>query len=127
LIEVRADQLHQYWPRIVSGLVEIKAKRHPTWIPEDIYAALKNGSAVLFMLSETAFAVLQKTFDHDGPRLFVWALYGPNELADRQQEIQQWLKQKARDIGAKAVRMQSPRGWHGVGWTQREVIYELDL
>lgn len=125
--EIRADQLHDYWPVVVEGLAAIKAKRHPTWIPEDVYAALKNGQAVLYMLSESAFCVLQKTFDHDGSRLFVWAMYGPNELAERQQEIQDWLKQKARDIGAKAVRMQSPRGWHGAGWTQREVIYELDL
>lgn len=125
--EIAAAQLHDYWPKIFPGLIDIKSRCSPTWLPEDIYAALRNGQAVLYMLSESAFCVLQPLMDHDGKRLFVWVMYGPNELEARQQEIQQWLKQKARDIGAKAVRMHSPRGWHAVGWTQREVIYELSL
>lgn len=79
------------------------------------------------MLSDTAFLILQKVYDFDGPRLLVWVMYGPQELAARQQEITDWLKGKARDIGAIGVRLQSPRRWDGAGWTKRDTIYEIAI
>lgn len=125
LTEVRPDQLHDYWPVVEKGLLRVKRKTHPTWIPADIYSAIKTGNAVLFMISDTAFCVLQKVSDFDGPRLLVWVIYGPHELATREQELTDWLKEKARFIGAKAIRLHSPRRWESRGWTKRETIFEI--
>lgn len=73
--------IRQIWPVILPGLVKVKETNGEPWIPEDIYAALLNGSASLYagyrQGAYTGFAVLQAiTFPYeDSPVLNVWIGY----------------------------------------------------
>lgn len=45
------SQLHDFWPLLKRGLTDILKKAHPCpdWIPEDVYAYLRNGQAAGYL------------------------------------------------------------------------------
>jgi len=117
------------WPWVREGLDGIVAKTAPTWIPEDVYADLKGGAASLFTIGDrAAFFIAKRLQDYDGVTLFIWAMWGPNDLADIYADICGDLDTLARAAGCKHIRMMSPRrGWSRVGWVERDTVYERAL
>ncbi len=92
------DQLHSFWPMLKRGLVDIlkKAKPAPDWIPEDVYAYLRNGQAVGYLAFHrgryVAFVVCYlNPLPFSGKKEMIsWAGWGiplreryPNDDADR--------------------------------------------
>jgi hypothetical protein len=125
--EVHPDRLYDVWEWVREGLLTVKRRTNAVWVPEDVYAALKARNAVLFVQDE-GFCVLQRTTEADGARLFIWALHAPKMMRENLDATMNELKTMARAIGAKAIRMQSPRkGWERCGWVAKEIIYEVEL
>jgi hypothetical protein len=129
LTPVAADGLRAVWPWVRIGLEEVQAKTRPEWLPEDVYTAIKGGSAFLFTIgADDGFVIVQRTQAWDGPRLFVWIMWGRNALAQQQFAIEVELDKLAASIGVRKLRMQSPRkGWERVGWQAIETIYEREV
>lgn len=118
------------WPWVRAGLLEVSERTEPTWIPEDVYAELKSGSAALLTINgDAGFCVVKRLVDYDGPSLFLWAMWGPGELAPLYDEIMAALDGFARQAECKRIRMMSPRkGWRRVnGWRERDTVYERSL
>ena len=132
-VEINKSALHESWSFVRGGLEHIIAKTADDWIPEDVYADLRAGVLALFLIyrgdERIGFIAMQAwPAYHDGPRLFVRALWvRPGSLREHQAEIQGWLKDCGRKIGAKEVRMASPRRWDAAGWTLKQHIFELPV
>lgn len=122
---IPADQLHAHWPWVRKGLEEVRKKCREEWLPEDVYLALKTGNAFLVTLDNDGFLVLQKHHGFRGPILFVWVVWGPHRLQQRQQEIEDGLDDIARGMGAAAIRHHSPfKAWARQGYTEMNRIYQ---
>ena len=118
------------WPWLRAGLLEVIERTSPTWLPEDVYADLKAGQAsVLTIDGERGFVIVKRLIDYDGPSLFLWAMWGPGELAPMYEGIMAELDELARAAGCRRIRMMSPRkGWQKVaGWVERDTVYERAL
>jgi hypothetical protein len=129
LNEIKLDKLDAIWPWVMTGLKDLQERVPGDWDIADVYLALKHQRAVLFTIGEdSGFTVLQMLTDASGPHLFVWLIYGPNELAGMEQELYEALRDKAIALGAKVIRMKSPRkGWAQRGWRVKEYVYEMGL
>ncbi len=122
--------LHKHWPWIRNGLLHCIDKTGERWLPEDVYLAIKAGTSFVFALEthkDVGFVVLQQHNDPDGACLFIWALWTePGAAREREQAVYAALDEQRRKIGAKRLRMWSPRrAWEREGfWTQVSAIYE---
>lgn len=125
---VEPARLGQFWPWVRAGLVAVEAKcAGVDWTPADVYTALTNGSAYLYVIGqEDGFAIVQRHMGKDGPVLFVWALYGA--LAAIEDDVLAAIDSVARSIGAAVVRMHSPRkGWQRHGFHVKQYVYEREV
>lgn len=127
-------ELHDVWGWVRNGLVACIGKTGERWLPEDVYVSLKGGQSHLFAIEhkgdEIGFTVLQQHADPDGPVLFVWAMWvEPGAGIGIEGKIVQALGDKAREIKARRIRMQSPRkGWaRRALWRATAVIYEHEV
>ena len=131
---IPAAKLYDVWGWVRNGLVDCAGKTQERWLPEDVYLAIKGGSAFLYAIEhkgdEIGFTVLCQHNDPDGPCLFVWAMWTePGAGAPVEGMICSALEAKAREIGAKRIRMQSPRkGWERKAyWRQTAALYEHEV
>ena len=114
---IPAAKLYDVWGWVRNGLVDCAGKTQERWLPEDVYLSIKNGNAFLYAIEhsgdEIGFTVLCQHNDSSGPTLFVWVMWvEPGAGVPLQDKINQALDDKAREIGSKRVRMQSPlKGW----------------
>jgi hypothetical protein len=117
------------WGWIEQGLREVIERTHPSWVPADVYAELKSGSAVVVTVADDAgFMVIQRLQDYDGMVMFVWVMWGPNSMSAIEDKVWASLAEMARQAGCKRVRMRSPRkGWARIGWTEVETVYEREV
>lgn len=112
-----ASEAREAWGWIRNGLLEVIARCRAIWTPEDVYVAIAAGHAHIYEIENEGdalgFCVLKKLADFDGATLFVWALWGdPGSMQQRSAEIFRQLDMLAQHIGAKRIRMESPRkGW----------------
>jgi hypothetical protein len=116
------------WFWILKGLNKVIERANADWTPADVYLALKAKQAFLYALGQDdAFIVIKVMQDQRGPFLFVWALYG--SFAHIRHEVMRDLRRLALSVGARSLRMESPRGWHkwDLGWRIKSVIYEADI
>lgn len=134
LRQIPADGLRDVWVWVRNGLLHCAGRCGERWMPEDVFVSLKSGHAHLFAIEwhgdEVGFCVLQQHVDVDGPALFVWALWTePGSGVAAQDAIERALEGKAREIGAKRIRMQSPRkGWgRQEFWRPVSVTYEHEV
>lgn len=136
LFGVESTKLHVWWPLVRTGLEEIVRRTSPEWIPEDIYASLRQGEHTLLLGYEgelyIGFAIVgRRNSPFSGrPVMFVWAAYTqvPNRLGPFIED----LLQGAKSQGYKDVVFQSPRiGWQRLlkshGFRLREYIFECKL
>ena len=102
-------------------------KIEDSWIPEDVYCAIKTGNAQLFMIPD-GFVVLENIRDRwsNEPELHIWITYHKTN-EDISQKFHSNLQKIAENIGAKKITFTSPRRWERrSGAKIRNVTYELE-
>lgn len=113
LVAVHPAALRDWWPTILPGL-EACRKRGVTWIPEDVYHALRAGLSSLHVGlidgEYAGFLVLTAQQDYDGAQLFVWCCYAKTEADPIALYIDD-LKELARAAGTKRIVFGSTRKW----------------
>lgn len=133
---IHPDSLHTHWEQVRPGLVKVKEHSGDTWLPEDVYMAIKSGKSTLHIgsLNEkyAGFIVLTPSSSYDGAVLHIWATYSEaKDFCVFTHGIEQ-LKQFATNLNAKRITFLSPRkGWerHGakLGFMPRTVQYALEV
>jgi len=108
---VNPENLHDVWEWVKQGCEIVRRRCKTEWIAEDIYTALKQGRAHLFLIDDKGFIVLQDASGFGGKEIYVWVIYG--HLAEIEDELYAWLREVKRKAGAKRVWWLSPRKWHG--------------
>ena len=118
LLFVHPAEIHAYWPYVRPRLETVAKRSEARWIPEDVYAALKAGTATLHIGEVgdeyVGFVVLSPSVDFDGPTLTVWAVYS-EESCDVIELYDAELVGYARRINARRLTFTSPRN----GWGKR--------
>lgn len=134
ILPVAPEALHDTWPWVRDGLLEVIKRGKERWIPEDVYAALRNATAHLYLVQRNAeemgFLVLQKLAGLDGTTLFVWAGWcEPRAFIEARQEVLAALDDLARAVGAKRIRHHSTRdGWEWAGnFRLAHKVYEREV
>ncbi len=102
-----------YWDFIAPGLREIKEEANPEWRPEDIYGALVNNIAELYVDIEQepceSFIILQEKPSVFQPTksLLIWVAYDKRgEAADKYMD---YIEDMARERGCNRKRSFLPR------------------
>ena len=134
---IPATDLARVWPWVRAGLERCLLKAPAHYLPEDVYHELRAGTLTLFTFTSekdvegggTAFVVLRRDADHDGYVLFVFALAAPKGgMAWYGDELMAALDAKAREVGAKRIRMQGRKGWSATGYfVPMATIYEREV
>jgi len=125
--QIPPDELQSVWPQIREGLEEVKRKCGETWIPEDVYTAIKIGTSSLHMLSDGGFLVLTpKREEHTNrPILHVWI--GHTQGNDYL-EGEEYLDTLCKQYGfAKVTQISARRGWERRGWKPARIMYEREV
>jgi hypothetical protein len=130
---INPADIHRVWFHVKHGLEVILDRTNETWLPEDVYTAIKTGQAQLFMF-EGGFTVLQSVRDQytNEPILHIWAAYhGQNDdgtLADVTDIFHSELRKIAHNIGSKRITFNSPRRWERrSGATLKSYNYEMEV
>lgn len=130
LYPVSATDLVSVWPFVRKGLEKCVEKAGGHYLPEDVYAGIKGGVLHLFMVEDVGFVVFRRDVDPDAVVLFVFALWvEPNVGMPRGTEVMAAIRFKAREIGAKRIRMQSGRkGWERLPFMDPvATVYESEV
>jgi hypothetical protein len=129
LLDVRRD-----WGWIRNGLLEIIGRCKERWEPEDVWTAAMSNAAFIWRINyehdDIGFMVIRRDLDVDGAALFVWALWvEPDSIRYCYKDLMARIDDVARRVGAKRIRMESPReGWNWVKlFTPVRTIYEREL
>ena len=115
------------WPRIKRHLEAVQAKCPEDWICEDVYHALKSGTAACHLTEGGMMVTTLTQTDYSGlPVLHVWV--GHHETHDPiGDETCEFLRHLARNAGATRITFGSPR----LGWSKRfplvSAVYEVPL
>lgn len=142
VIPVPASRLHDFWDFIAHGLSYVRAQIKPAWIEEDVYAAIHNNRAELFVFKKgerlVAFVIGYTVNDPWTGTLeyFIWISWSI-ELADRipedepsktRQMVIDFMIHRARMLKCKAVSVHSPRkGWERFGFFPHMIHFKMPL
>ena len=125
---IAPNKLREHWERVKQGLAEIQ-RRAPDdgWTAEDVYHALRSGSAFLVLIADKGFLIHQVLPGDDGRGiLFVWIIHG--DLIEVKQDLESELEAFGRSIGVARIRWASPRRWDAFGWGRLiGYVYEVTL
>lgn len=125
---VQTADLRDLWPWIAKGLEQITTRYKVDWEPDDVKAAALTGNAVVHRIGQDqGFCVLQRQQAKGRPFLYVWALWGPNELQALEQQIYDDLNEIAKSIGAVMIRQDGRDGWERRGWRKRLSSFEREV
>lgn len=125
----------EYWDRIRPGIVECLKHQHEGMVPEDVFADLRSGNAVLF-LCEDCFVVVKSTWAGNGDKqLLIWMAYSfVKRRPDQESILQEYtpdLEQIARTTDSwfmtfasarKGYERALPEGWEHLCTTWRRRI-----
>jgi len=83
-------------------------------MPLDVWSSLLAANAFLYVITDdgddVGFVVLRTVHDCDGPYLFVWCLWSePDAMRHCWRDVIAKLDELATRVGAKRIRMESPR------------------
>jgi hypothetical protein len=136
LIVIDPDtQLREVWDDVREGLNDILNKGNYTWLPEDVYSAIKNRSSVLLVgIADNRFSgfiIISINKGFDGLEGNIWCAYniGKSEyISSLNTVIDEFLKK----AGCKRVTMISNRpGWEKIapklGFSPVQVIYSKEI
>jgi hypothetical protein len=128
MYKIDPQDLHHVWPEVRKGLTQVRAKCVSDWIEEDIYAALRQGSALLY-IDLPAFVVVNVIPSYSGKKeLFVWAAYG--EGIDPGSEYNPEVDSIAEGLECQHVTFfSSRRGWakNRLGYEEVHTLYRKTL
>ena len=134
---VAPEELNSVWPKVREDVLKVLSHSSDTWIPEDMYFALKNNTSTLHLGEEDGqyrgFLVLTPTVAYDGPVLHIWATYSNgNTGLELLTEGMEQIKQFANRMSAKRVTFFSPRkGWDkfgiALGFTMRTQVFAMEV
>lgn len=135
LTVIPPDELNGVWHMVRDGL-SVVAQYGDGWIPEDVYAACKNGHATLHLCEDVhgnydGFVVLSLRSGFTGSELIVWTAHSPNYG----QPLSVWcglIKEVAKQAKAKKLVFYSPRrAWGKValemGFREAQVMYSMEV
>lgn len=102
IVRIEPHQLGVVADRLEEGLDDVERHAPQTWTRADVYAALVNGSATLYLGFEDGeyrgFVILFPERHADCLHLVVWVIYGRGAF-----EQMPWLLDRAREIGASHI------------------------
>lgn len=113
IVPVPPADLYRHWEWVRKGIEITKRKVSTRWIPEDVYHALRNGTAFLYLIADKGFCILRQQQDFDGLVLNVWWLFCPG-LEGIKDEFCSALDQLGRDCKCVRIRGESPREGFGL-------------
>ena len=124
LTAIAQQHIADLWDWVRHGLLEIKRRATPEscpWLPEDVYHALRNNAAVLYVIgAEDGFIVAQRLESTYERVMFVWAMWAPpGTLVRHRDEIMAAIDDLARSAGLNRIRMHSTREG---GWTASKLF-----
>lgn len=125
--------LHAHWPWLKDNLLRVKEHTPDSWIPEDVYSAIKTGQAQALIGYEgqdaqsapMAAAIVRVDKDQTGaPILFVWAAWMKGgDFA----EALDYVKDCAKTAQCGKIRFESARP----GWIKRaklvNALFEMEV
>lgn len=123
------------WERVRAGLVEVKKATTDDWLPEDVYMALRQGQAVLYIGTGeggeyVGFLVLRLVAATHSTKMEIWCAYAvPGAHALRR--FLPHIRAVAANAGASGIIFSSSRAWGAaarrLGFAPANVSYELNL
>lgn len=134
LFFVPPNELQAYWGYLQPRLSIVSRRSKARWIPEDVYHAIKSGTATLHIAEigdeYEGFIVLCPTTDFDGNALTVWAVYSESRI-DVVERFEAEITGFAKKMNAKRITFTSPRGWgrrlRNYGYVQKTVVFEKEI
>lgn len=129
MFKVPPERLHEFWPKIQAGLFRVKQRSNDLWILEDVYTALKTGSAHLMCDEHSrGFLIFNLVQDFDSRQhLHVWCAYGKG--VDPEEGMEQ-LEGLAKELNCASITFFSPRrGWarNRLGFEEVHTLYRKRL
>lgn len=120
-------QLRPVWPTVRRELKNILKKSPEDWIPEDVYADLREGRALLFQAKDDDRTVGGAVLRPQGVTLLAWAVWG---VAGYREEAIRELKTVARNVRCTEILFETKRrGWDKVapklGFRPRSWLLEV--
>ena len=127
LIAVPPDQLRALWPLVLPHIIKVRELCGEPWLPEDVYADLRNGTAWLLVRGElpnlTAVLVLKvEANNYNNERELLLWIASTSEGRDVLEHLPQ-VDQMARQAGCNRVTFSSTRR----GWLRRAVFYGFEI
>lgn len=133
---IEPKHLATEWERVRAGLVEVKKATTDDWLPEDVYMAIRQGQAVLYIGTGDAgeylgFLVLRLLPTFHGSKLEIWCAYSATS-APLMRTFLPHIRAVARNAGADRISFSSAREeWAAaarrLGFSPQQVSYELTL
>lgn len=130
LVHVPGDQIRSVWP-MVKPMLNLLLEACPdadTWIPEDVYHAVKSGTAHLHVACDHACMVLQVLKNpYTGiPYLHVWIAY--SRVLGAIAHVLPELERLARSVNADRITCHSPfEAFGAAGFTRKMMIFERSV
>ena len=125
---INPADLHSVWFQVRSGLEVVLEKSFDTWIPEDVYCAIKTGNAQLFLI-DGGFVVMQSNRDQwtNEQSLHIWITFHESGNFDVTDDFHANLRKLADNAGINKITFSSKRRWERKsGAKVKEIIYELE-
>jgi len=124
---VMPSELHSCWAWIRKGLE--KVPHADDWLPEDVYAALRNDTAMLFVTdTDDGFVVINIINGYDGGKqMHVWIAYNEGSILYEESDK---LDALARGFGCNSMTFFTNRkGWakNRLGYEEVHTLYRKNL
>ncbi|HEU4344744.1 MAG TPA: hypothetical protein VFU31_24580 [Candidatus Binatia bacterium] len=134
-VELRyVTDIREWWPVIKPGIERVLKRQEYDAFPEDVYLALRNGTAQLFVAlvfnRYDGFVICRREDRVDGSYLFLWMAYTPTSgVADI---VFPKLREIAKSGGMKKIQFATSRkGWERLGadfgFKRAMTIYEAEV
>lgn len=133
---IEPKNLAAEWERVRAGLLEVKKATTDDWLPEDVYMALRQGQAVLYIGEGAAreylgFLVLRMTPTFHDKKVEIWCAYSATS-EPLMRRFWPHIKAVAKNAGAGLISFSSARDeWAAaarrLGFTPKQVTYEFSL
>lgn len=124
------------WERVRAGLVDVRAMTTDDWLPEDVYMALRNGAASLYIGESEAgeylgFLVMRLVPTFHGSKVEIWCAHSATTTPLMRTYFPQ-IQDIARNCKATRISFMSAREeWAAVarrlGFKPKQVQYEYSL
>lgn len=133
---IEPKHLAAEWERVRAGLLEVKKATNDDWLPEDVYMALRQGNATLYLGIGDAdeylgFVVLRLVPTYHSQKVEIWCAYSATSTPAMRRFFPH-IKAVARNVGATLISFASARDeWEAgaarLGFKRSQVSYQFTL